>query len=303
MKKIAIASINFCVLSFRCRGLIWGLLTILIIMLTPAINAAQQSTSTLASEEFIASKIEDIVGVWESRLRGKTCYTYHKADGTFTIAYTIENLEHNPLSSGTCWFEGTVLHTKTQSTPKGSYEVKVYKKEGTPIRLSYTVIDDPVPPRVKDLSLGKTWVASSPQTAQKLVAGVVSAQKGWEKTLTLPSGEVILDMRGEWDALIELLELTKGHAPEPLPHILLIITQEGNTFSAVQQTEGKLFPKGTEKFKGVLDKDGFKEVQEYACRLPVVKFKWVPVTWEISENGNKIVFVDEDRVKTTLTRR
>jgi len=126
------------------------------------------------------------------------------------------------------------------------------------------------------------------------------AGKGWEKTLTLPSGEVILDMRGEWDALIELLERYKWTAPKPVPNILLI-TQEGNTFSAVQQLEGKRFPKGTEKFKGVLDKDGFKEVQLYACRI--VKFAWVPVTWEISENGNKIVFVDEDRVRWTLTRR
>ena len=132
--------------------------------------------------------------------------------------------------------------------------------------------------------------------------GAVSAQEGWEKTVKLPSGEVVLDMRGEWDALTELSERLKGKAPKPVPNILLI-TQEGNTFSAVQQIEGKLFTKGTEMFKGVLDKDGFKEVQGYACRLPVVKFKWVPVTWEISENGNKIMFVDKDRTKTTLIRR
>ena len=133
-----------------------------------------------------------------------------------------------------------------------------------------------------------------------LVASAEMTTQGWEKTVTLPSGEVILDMRGEWDALIELLERYKWTAPKPVPNILLI-TQEGNTFSAVQQLEGKRFPKGTEKFKGVLDKDGFKEVQLYACRI--VKFAWVPVTWEISENGNKIVFVDEDRVRWTLTRR
>jgi hypothetical protein len=35
------------------------------------------------------------------------------------------------------------------------------------------------------------------------VAGTVSAQGGWEKIVTLPSGEVVLDMRGEWDVLFE----------------------------------------------------------------------------------------------------
>ena len=29
------------------------------------------------------------------------------------------------------------------------------------------------------------------------------AKKGWKKTVTLSSGEVILDMSGEWDALYE----------------------------------------------------------------------------------------------------
>jgi hypothetical protein len=135
-----------------------------------------------------------------------------------------------------------------------------------------------------------------------LVAGVVSAQGGWEKTITLPSGEKVLDMRGEWDALIELSERYKLFG-KPEPNIYLI-TQEGNTFSAVQQIEDKTLPKGTEKLKGVLDKDGFKEVQLYAIRPhQTPQFAWVPVTWEISENGNKIVFVLEGQSTITLTRR
>jgi hypothetical protein len=135
-----------------------------------------------------------------------------------------------------------------------------------------------------------------------LAAGTVTAQKGWEKTITLPSGEKVLDMSGEWDALIELSERYKLFG-KPEPNILLI-TQEGNTFSAVQQIEDKMLPKGTEKLKGVLNKDGFKEVQLYAVRPhQTPQFAWVPVTWEISENGNKIVFVLEDFVKWTLTRR
>ena len=136
-----------------------------------------------------------------------------------------------------------------------------------------------------------------------LVAGVVSAQGEWEKTLTLPSGEKVLDMRGEWDALIEISGRYQGFVDKPEPNIYLI-TQEGNTFSSVQQIEGEMFTKGTEKLKGVLDKDGFKEVQLYAVRPhQTPEFAWVPVTWEISENGNKIVFVNEGVSTITLTRR
>jgi hypothetical protein len=122
-------------------------------------------------------------------------------------------------------------------------------------------------------------------------AGAVSAQEGWEKTLTLPSGEVVLDMSGEWDVYHEFLERYKWKG-KPSSSITLI-TQEGNTFSGVNPTGTKFLPKGTQTFKGILDKDGFKEVQAYT--IENFQKKWVPVTWEISEHGNKIVFVDRDR--------
>jgi hypothetical protein len=126
------------------------------------------------------------------------------------------------------------------------------------------------------------------------VAGVVSAQGGWEKTITLPSGEVVLDIRGEWDVLVETHGRAGWFGSETG---ITLITQEVNTFSGVKQTEGKMIRKGTKTLKAVLDKDGFKEVQIYTLG------SWVPVTWEISEHGNKIVFLLEDRVKWTLTRR
>lgn len=146
-------------------GLIWMILTILTSILTPVASVAQEPTPTLAPNEFIASKIEDIVGVWESRFGGKVSYIHYKADGTFSHASTIENLERIPLFTGTFWFEGTVFNSKDQLSPRASYELRVHKKGETPIRLSYTVIDDPVSQRAKDLGKGKTWVASSPQEA------------------------------------------------------------------------------------------------------------------------------------------
>jgi len=123
------------------------------------------------------------------------------------------------------------------------------------------------------------------------VAGAVSAQEGWEKTLRLPNGEVVLDMSGEWNVYHEFLERFKWKGkPESA---IVLITQEGNTFSGVNQTGSKFTPKGTQTWKGILDKNGFKEVQ--VNTIENWQRKWVPVTWEISEHGNKIVFVDRDR--------
>ena len=131
-------------------------------------------------------------------------------------------------------------------------------------------------------------------------AGTVTAQEGWEKTVTLPSGEKILDMRGEWDVVYEFYGRDSWvHEVFSIPKNILLITQEGDTFRAVQQIGGERFPKGTERIKGELDKDGFKEVQ--ICILS--ESNWTPVKGEISEHGNKVVFDDEDRFRATLTRR
>jgi hypothetical protein len=120
------------------------------------------------------------------------------------------------------------------------------------------------------------------------------AEKGWEKTVTLTSGEVILDMSGEWDSLYERYGLLSrlGSYPD-----ILTITQDGNTFVAVKQIGSEHVPKGAETIKGILDKDGFKEVQIYRIE------DWAPCTCEISENGNKIVFSDGGAIQATLNRK
>ena len=45
------------------------------------------------------------------------------------------------------------------------------------------------------------------------VAIAQMAEKGWKKTVTLPSGEVILDMSGEWDVLYEYYGAYGGLRP------------------------------------------------------------------------------------------
>jgi len=126
------------------------------------------------------------------------------------------------------------------------------------------------------------------------VASAEMAKEGWKKTVTLPSGEVILDMSGEWDALYEYYGLLSQFKPVT---DILTITQDGNTFVAVKQIGSQFVPKGAETIKGILDKDGFKEVQIHRHEF------WAPCTGEISENGNKIVVYDGRVIQVTLTRK
>ena len=134
------------------------------------------------------------------------------------------------------------------------------------------------------------------------VAIAQTAEKGWEKTITLPSGEVILDMNGEWD------DMGKGYGifspwGEFSPEILTI-TQEGNTFTAIKQIGSEWVPKGAETIKGELDKDGFKVIYSYiASEAMDGSFVWDECEWKISNNGNKIALDCGKRIKTTLTRK
>lgn len=120
-------------------------------------------------------------------------------------------------------------------------------------------------------------------------------EKGWEKTITLPSGEVVLDMNGEWGGLLEyrgeLIELSSHKS-------LYTITQEGNKFLAVMAIDGEWHAKGDEVIRGELCRDGFKTVEIHRASAG-----WVPCTAEISENGNKIVLDDGRALTDTLTRR
>jgi hypothetical protein len=117
------------------------------------------------------------------------------------------------------------------------------------------------------------------------------AEKGWEKTVTLPSGEVILEMNGEWDCLYEFPGM-KGFT------IVIEITQKDKTFMGIRLQESPYWPKGTEAIKGELQGNGFKTVSINRADLG-----WTPCKWEISENGNKILLNDEGVVKLTLDRR
>lgn len=132
-------------------------------------------------------------------------------------------------------------------------------------------------------------------------ANSVMAQERWEKTATLSSGEVVLDISGEWDVQYEGYGIFKwvGTMSD-----ILTITREGKAFVAVKQIGSKWVPKGAKTIKGELSKDGFKAIYQYiGSRAMDGNFGWVESKWEIHENGNKVMIDSGGRMKATLTRK
>ena len=127
--------------------------------------------------------------------------------------------------------------------------------------------------------------------------------KSWEKTVTLPNGEVILDISGEWDTQGEFYG-PFGFIPRNPPPNLYTITQEGAKFTAVRQIGTKWSPAGSEAVKGEVDKDGFKAVYMYIGTLEMDgNLEWAECKWEISDKGNKLLLDCGERVRSTLTRK
>lgn len=122
-----------------------------------------------------------------------------------------------------------------------------------------------------------------------------SEEQRWEKTVTFPGGEAILDMSGEWDAVYEHYGMFSGLGSYS---DILTITQEGKLFLAVKQIGSRWVPKGSETIKGECCKEGFKAVEGFRGDVG-----WVPCKWEISEKGNKIVLDDGRVIRVTLTRK
>ncbi len=133
------------------------------------------------------------------------------------------------------------------------------------------------------------------------VAIAQMAAKGWEKTVTLSSGEVILNMSGEWDVFDEFYGPFDFH--DPFSEIVTI-TQKGAKFSAIKQIGSKWVPKGAETLKGELGKDGFKKIYYYVGSLAMDgSFVWEECEWKISEEGNTVNIDCGKLIKSTLTRK
>jgi hypothetical protein len=119
--------------------------------------------------------------------------------------------------------------------------------------------------------------------------------QGSMNTITMPSGEVVLDLNGEWDVLVE------GYgewSPIGSWKQIFKITQEGSSFVSVRMIDDPYNKKGSQNLRGELDKSGFKKVQIITTLMGAIDVKG-----QISEDGNKMIIDDGVKVRVTYTRK
>jgi hypothetical protein len=116
-----------------------------------------------------------------------------------------------------------------------------------------------------------------------------------KKTLTLPSGEVVCDLNGEWNTLYE------HYGPMQwvgnIKSMMKISQQEKVIVGTTLITTG-FNPAGTEKIRGESDKDGIKNVRYWRPDIG-----WTDAKGEIDKDCNKIVIDDGKGVKVILERK
>jgi len=118
--------------------------------------------------------------------------------------------------------------------------------------------------------------------------------QGSKKTITLPSGEVVWDLNGEWDAFVENYgpSISSGSYPQ-----ICKITQEGSSFVGVRMIDDPWNQKGSQSLQGELDKSGIKKVTVLVRSGPI------EAKGQISDDGNKIIIDDGYKARLTLTRK
>jgi hypothetical protein len=102
-------------------------------------------------------------------------------------------------------------------------------------------------------------------------------EKDWEKTVTLPNGQVVLDMNGEWDAIYDNKDFGTNKD-------VVNITQEGNKFVGIKLIGNEFLPKGVATIRGELEENGFKSLYGYN-----IAHGWTLSKGQISNDGNTIV--------------
>jgi hypothetical protein len=118
--------------------------------------------------------------------------------------------------------------------------------------------------------------------------------QGSKKTITLPSGEVVWDLNGEWDAFIDNYGLNSFAGSYKQ---IEKITQTGSSFVAIRMINDPWNRKGSQSLQGELDKSGIKKVKILTASGPV------EARGQISKDGNKIIIDDGGGTRLTLTRK
>lgn len=128
-------------------------------------------------------------------------------------------------------------------------------------------------------------------------AQIAEKEKEWEKTITLPNGEVIYDLNGEWAACMENYGPWEEYGSYPE---IVEIKQEGASFVGIRQIGNPWNPKGKECIRGELDRNGFKKIQIISGMGPLdAKGQFLP--W--GNMGKQIVVDDGEKARAKLVRR
>jgi hypothetical protein len=119
--------------------------------------------------------------------------------------------------------------------------------------------------------------------------------QGSKKTVTLPNGEVVCDLNGEWDVFVENYGPRSDFGSYPSVYK---ITQQGSSFMAIRMIQTpSLTQSGTTAIRGELDKSGFTKVQL------ITPMEYSDCKGQISEDGNKMIIDDGEKFRVTLTRK
>ena len=116
------------------------------------------------------------------------------------------------------------------------------------------------------------------------------------RSITLPGGEVVCDLNGEWNALYENYG---GCSQAGKQEAILQIKQEGNKFVAIKLSGGGAATKGTELIRGELDQKGLKKTEMYLALWGL----WANSKGEIADACKKIMIENVGCVKATLQRK
>jgi hypothetical protein len=128
-------------------------------------------------------------------------------------------------------------------------------------------------------------------------AQIAEKEKEWEKTITLPSGEVIYDLNGEWAACIEHHGPWEGYGRFP---DIVEIKQEGASFIGIRLIGHHFMPKGSDLIRGELGKNGFKKIQIISGIGPLDAKGEILPWYDI---GKQIIVDDGEKMRLMLIRR
>ncbi len=131
---------------------------------------ADLPTSTPVETSFVASKPEDLVGLWQNCcVVGNTLYFKYNSDGTIQIAQAPDLDKIKNSSNGVIykfWFDSEVFHIQdTNNSPatcgdsEGTYKLTIKQQDGQNSELKVEVINEPCKERKSDLAKITTWVS------------------------------------------------------------------------------------------------------------------------------------------------